>query len=146
MNRAAPAIDCLAMKAALLLLCVSMLPAETQTLTVKAISHEAVYGESGGRSVTCVTNNCSIVGGFQTVVISQVVQANGNLYTLSCSGVPFRSAVYRYCEWLHFDGDEFVAEVQGKNMVIHARSGGNQGKEIKLKFHIADIRPSSSAR
>ncbi len=111
-----------------------------QIVTVKAVSHEAVFTDSHGRQVTCVANSCSIYGGFQRVDITQVIEVEGTRYTLSCSGVPFKSAVYRYCEWLHFDGDQFSAEIKGKDITIHARSGGNQGKEIKLRFRIVDVR------
>jgi hypothetical protein len=113
---------------------------DQQSITVKAISHELKFTDSNGRQITCVGSNCSTYGGFQWVEITQVVESQGTRYTLSCSGVPFKSAVYRYCEWLHFDGDQFAAEIKGKDMTVHARSGGNQGKEIKLKFKIVDIR------
>ena len=117
---------------------------EKQSLTVRAISHEMISRDSNGRSISCYGNNCTVSGGFEWVEITQRVEATGMLYTLSCSGVPFRSLVYRHCEWLHFDGDSFRAEIKGQQMTVFARSGGNQGKELKLKFQIADIRPVPS--
>ncbi|HKW74541.1 MAG TPA: hypothetical protein VJN64_03380 [Terriglobales bacterium] len=121
--------------------------APEESLTVKAVSHDVLLSASNGRHTTCYSGgpvvNCSTVGGFDWIDITEVVEAQGNRYTITCSGVPFRSAVYRYCEWLHFDGDEFPATIKKNQMTIRARKGGNQGKEIKLKFTIVDIRPET---
>lgn len=118
--------------------------APESTLTVTAISHDARLTASNGRQTTCWSGgpivNCSTAGGFNWIDVTEVVESAGTRYTITCSGVPFRSAVYRYCEWLHFDGDSFPATIQGSRMTIKARSRGNQGKELKLKFDIEDIR------
>jgi hypothetical protein len=42
------------------------------------------------------------------------------------------------------DGDSFRAEIDGKTMWIEAHQGGNQGKVVKIKYKIQDIRPASS--
>ncbi|MGA2215263.1 MAG: hypothetical protein ABSH31_18465 [Bryobacteraceae bacterium] len=39
------------------------------------------------------------------------------------------------------DGDTFQAEIEGTTMWVHGRNGGNQGKEIRVKYKILDIRP-----
>jgi hypothetical protein len=113
--------------------------------TVRAISHSVRVGYSNGSWASCQNNanivNCQGGGGFEKVEVTEVAELDDQRYTLLCSGVPFRSVVYQYCEWLHFDGDSFKAEIKGKKMTIYAHSGGNQGKEIKLKFQILDIRP-----
>jgi hypothetical protein len=41
------------------------------------------------------------------------------------------------------DGDTFPAEIEGKTMWITAHKGGNQGKEVRVKYKILDIRPVS---
>jgi hypothetical protein len=38
------------------------------------------------------------------------------------------------------DGDQFDAEIKGTTMWVHARKGGNQGKTVKIKYKIIDIR------
>jgi hypothetical protein len=40
------------------------------------------------------------------------------------------------------DGDTFSAEIDGKTMWISARQGGNQGKLVRIKYKILDIRPA----
>jgi hypothetical protein len=40
------------------------------------------------------------------------------------------------------DGDSFPAEIDGHTMWISARKGGNQGKPIRAKYKILDIRPA----
>jgi hypothetical protein len=43
------------------------------------------------------------------------------------------------------DGDTFNAEVEGTTMWVDARRGGNQGKRIRIKYRILDIRPAAVA-
>jgi hypothetical protein len=38
------------------------------------------------------------------------------------------------------DGDQFLAEIDGTTMWVSARRGGNQGKPIRIKYKILDIR------
>jgi hypothetical protein len=38
------------------------------------------------------------------------------------------------------DGDRFEAEIKGTTMWVHARKGGNQGKAVKIKYRVIDIR------
>lgn len=120
----------LAVTLVLVMLTAASAAIDKKTLVVRAISHDVQTSRSSN-------------GGFDEVEVTQVVEADGTRYTLSCSGVPFSSAVYKYCEWLHFDGDTFEAETDGKTMTVHARKGGNQGKPIKLKFKITDIRSAT---
>ncbi len=39
------------------------------------------------------------------------------------------------------DGEVFATEIDGTTMWIAARRGGNQGKKVKVKYRILDIRP-----
>jgi hypothetical protein len=115
---------------------------DSQQMVVKAVSHRITTTQSNGRQTVCTGPVCETYGGFERIEVLQTVETGSQQYTLSCSGVPFKSAVYRYCEWLHFDGDSFIAELKGKEMIVHTRQGGNQGKQIKLKFTVTDIRTS----
>jgi hypothetical protein len=38
------------------------------------------------------------------------------------------------------DGDRFEAEIKGRTMWVHALKGGHQGKAVKIKYKILDIR------
>jgi hypothetical protein len=115
---------------------------EKQTVTAVAVSHSAEYRDSNNRSITCYGNSCNVSGGFEWVSVKQVVDVGDMRYTLGCSGVPFRSLMYRKCSWLPFEGDKFPAEIKGRQMTVFAPEGGNQGKPIKMKFEILDIRPT----
>jgi hypothetical protein len=44
------------------------------------------------------------------------------------------------------DGDTFQAEIDGTTMWVHGRNGGNQGKEIRVKYKILDIRPTINSQ
>ncbi|HXJ44604.1 MAG TPA: hypothetical protein VNH18_35280 [Bryobacteraceae bacterium] len=57
------------------------------------------------------------------------------IYTITCTA----NWVGSNCSWLN-PGDFFNAEIDGKTMWIGAARGGNQGKRIKIKFAIRDVR------
>jgi predicted Rdx family selenoprotein len=40
------------------------------------------------------------------------------------------------------DGDVFQAQIDGTTMWVQGRNGGNQGREIRVKYKILDIRPA----
>jgi hypothetical protein len=68
-------------------------------------------------------------------VVDRVRTQNGQIYTIVCSA----HWVGSNCSPL-IDGDTFPAEIDGSTMWIGARKGGNQGKEVKVKYKILDIR------
>src|SRR5262245_28858460 len=68
-------------------------------------------------------------------VVDKVKTENGQIYTISCSA----NWVGSNCGPL-IDGDVFEAEVEKTTMWITARKGGNQGKQIRIKYKILDIR------
>ena len=68
-------------------------------------------------------------------VVDKVKAENGQIYTISCSA----NWVGSNCGPL-IDGDIFEAEVDKTTMWIMARKGGNQGKQIRIKYKILDIR------
>ena len=71
-------------------------------------------------------------------VINQV-ELNGMVHTISCSQTLWIWSTIK-CAQLRV-GDTFNAEIQGKTMWVEYARGGNQGKVIKAKYHILDIRP-----
>lgn len=71
-----------------------------------------------------------------TLDIKNVVEANGLRYVIVCRATWSGSS----CGPLN-DGDVFPAEIAGTTMWIEARRGGNQGKKIRIKYRILDIRP-----
>ena len=72
----------------------------------------------------------------RTEYVTDVVEANGMRYTITCTG----SWRWSKCDPLN-DGDQFRAEIDGNTMWIEAHQGGNQGKAVKIKYKIQDIRP-----
>jgi hypothetical protein len=69
------------------------------------------------------------------------VLGDGMIYTIVCSAHWKGSN----CAPL-IDGDMFEAEIKGTTIWISARKGGNQGKAVKVKYKILDIRPAPSAK
>jgi len=69
-------------------------------------------------------------------VISNVVEANSQRYLITCRA----SWMGSNCTSMT-DGDTFQAEIEGTTMWVHGRNGGNQGKGIRVKYKILDIRP-----
>lgn len=75
-----------------------------------------------------------------TVEVTNVVEAEAMRYIIACRGhlwwglegscMPMKG------------GDIFPAEIDGTTMWIRARKGGNQGKEVRIKNKILDIRPT----
>lgn len=71
-----------------------------------------------------------------TLDVKNVVEANGMRYVIVCRASWSGSS----CGPLN-DGDRFPAEIEGTTMWIEARKGGNQGKKMRIKYKILDIRP-----
>jgi len=68
--------------------------------------------------------------------VSNIVEANDQRYLITCRA----SWVGSNCAPM-IDGDTFQAEIDGTTMWVKARKGGNQGKEVRVKYKILDIRP-----
>jgi len=133
-----------------------------KTLTVRSVSYRAVpwenttYYRTQGHSATdcygsgtdygygsAVTLNCTTTttpSQTYPITISKMfvhnqVESEGMIYTVGCTA----NWVGSHCSWLN-PGDYFDAAIDGKNMLIEAARGGNQGKQIKIKYTILDIR------
>lgn len=61
---------------------------------------------------------------------------SGMQYTISCRA----NWIGSNCQPM-IDGDTFSARIDGNTMWITGRKGGNQGKEVRAKYKILDIRP-----
>lgn len=72
----------------------------------------------------------------RSVDVVNVVELDGMRYTISCRA----SWVGSNCGPM-IDGDVFPAEIDGNTMWIIGHKGGNQGKEVRAKYKILDIRP-----
>jgi len=68
--------------------------------------------------------------------VTNIVTANDQRYLITCRA----SWVGSNCAPM-IDGDSFPAEIDGTTMWVNARKGGNQGKEVRVKYKILDIRP-----
>jgi hypothetical protein len=134
-----------------------------QALTVRAVSHASQVSERTSSYTTPGTSNTNCSGAATTIGnttngtancqttstpaqtqqitrrvldVVNVVEAGGMKYTITCRG----SWVGTHCGPM-IDGDTFPAEISGTTMWISARRGGNQGKLIRIKYKILDIRP-----
>lgn len=132
------------------------------SLTVRAVTHASRINEQtssytthGTSSTSCSasatttgnttngTTNCQttttpaqthrIVS--RTLDVMNIVEASGMRYVISCRA----NWVGSNCAPM-IDGDLFPAEVDGRTMWIIARRGGNQGKQVRVKYKILDIR------
>ena len=71
----------------------------------------------------------------RTVDVLNVVEGDGLRYTISCTA----NWAGSNCQAL-IDGQSFPAEIDKTTMWLSGRSGGNQGKLIRVKYKILDIR------
>jgi len=72
----------------------------------------------------------------RVVDVMNLVDAEGMRYKIVCRA----SWVGSNCGPL-IEGDSFEAEIDNHTMWLKARKGGNQGKEVRIKYKILDIRP-----
>ena len=94
-------------------------------------------------SVTTGNVNCSTTYNppqqhktlFRVDVMDRVQAEDGRIYTITCSAHWIGSS----CATL-IDGDRFKAEVEKMTMWITAQKGGSQGKDVRVKYKILDIR------
>jgi hypothetical protein len=73
--------------------------------------------------------------------VTNIVEADGMRYVITCRG-NWRGS---NCAPMN-DGEVFSAELEGTTMWVEARRGGNQGKKIRIKYKVLDIRPIASAQ
>jgi hypothetical protein len=133
------------------------------TLTVHAVSHdthttERTYTHTipGSSSTTCngggtivgdqvnVSEQCETTTTpartqqttFSTLDVRNIVEADGMRYIIVCRA----SWAGSNCAPM-IDGDTFIAQIQGTTMWVEARKGGNQGKKVRIKYRVLDIRP-----
>jgi len=66
-----------------------------------------------------------------------IVEADGMRYKIVCRA----SWIGSNCAPL-IEGDLFQAEIDNKTMWLAARKGGNQGKEVRMKNRVLDVRPA----
>ena len=125
--------------------------ATKESVVVRAVRHredQATTTSAGTNRTTCSPNgNDLYCVGTSTppttqvtaIRITEVVEGNGQIYTISCTKWAFGG----YSCGTLIDGQDFHAEIEGKAMWILGSKNGNQGKQIRVKFDILDIRPSS---
>lgn len=136
---------------------------DARTLQVVALSYESQVNERTSTYVTPGTSSTNCTGSgttigstttgsancdttstpaqthvinARTVDVTNFVEADGQRYKITCRA----SWVGSSCSPLN-QGDTFPAKIEGKTMWIFGRRGGNQGKEVKIKNRILDIRP-----
>lgn len=68
-------------------------------------------------------------------IVYNRVESNGMIYTIVCAA----NWAWSKCATLN-PGDDFPAEIDGQTMWIEAARGGNQGKRVKVKYTILDVR------
>lgn len=153
------------MKPLALLCCAALLwgAKDKIQMTVRAVTHTAqvvertsTYTTPGSASTNCSgsattvgsttngTANCQTTSmpaqtrqvTARAMYVTDVVEANGMRYTITCRA----GWVGSHCAPL-IDGDEFSAEIEGTTMWLSARVGGNQGKLVRVKYKVLDIRP-----
>jgi hypothetical protein len=139
---------------------------DTKSLTVRAVAAKSrtneqtsTYTTPGRATTNCVgtgttvantttaTANCRTTSTpaqthqvtSRTTEVTNVVEADGVQYTIVCTA----SWGGSNCVPL-IGGDLFQAEIDGKTMWLVARRFGNQGKEVRMKNRILDIRPASA--
>jgi hypothetical protein len=119
----------------------------TYTTPGRANTNCAGTGTTVG-STTTATANCQTTSApaqthqvtSRTTEVTNVVEADGVRYTIVCTA----SWDGSNCALL-IGGDLFQAEIDGKTMWLVTRGFGNQGKEVRMKNRILDIRPAPTS-
>jgi hypothetical protein len=99
-------------------------------------------------STTTATANCQTISTPAqthqvtsiTIDVTNTVEADGIRYTIACKASWSGSNCAPLTE-----GDFFQAEIDDKTMWLLVRKGGNQGKEVRMKNSILDIRPAPTS-
>jgi len=138
---------------------------DKKTLTVTAVTHNSRVNQStsyyttpGSSNTNCSGTGTDTGGGTtqvnmgcettttpatttpittSTIDVADKVEGLGMVYTIVCTAHWIGSN----CAPL-IDGDMFQVVVEGTTMWVYARKGGNQGKPVKIKYKILDIRPT----
>lgn len=72
-----------------------------------------------------------------TVDVTDIVEANGNRYTITCRA----NWAGSHCAPM-VDGQKFAAEFDGyTTMWISGHKNGNQGPAVRVKYRVLDVRP-----
>jgi len=133
-----------------------------RAVSYRAIPHEATgyYSTPGRSSTSCYGNGddwgywitlqikCKTVSTppatipvtFHSVEVYNLVEADGQLYTISCTA----PRIGDRCAWL-IPGQTFQAELKDRTMWVTARQWGNTEKENRMKFRLLDVRPDAPA-
>jgi hypothetical protein len=138
-----------------LIVAAASLSAEVRTLQVRAVKSASAVNERtssyvtpGKSSTTCssgaLTTDCETTSTpaqthaltTRSVDVGNVVEAEGLRYTIVCRA----SWEGSHCMPLR-EGDLFTATIDKHTMWIVVHKNGNQGKEVKIKYTILDIRP-----
>ena len=90
-------------------------PSQTHQITSRTVDVVNVV------EVRQITNDA------QTTVLRYTIACRANWVGSNCAPM--------------IDGDQFPAEVDGNTMWITGHKGGNQGKLVRTKYRILDIRP-----
>jgi hypothetical protein len=133
---------------------------ENKTLTVHAVANKAGLSEYRASYVTPGSSNtgCSGPGSgsancqttstptqhqeivTRTLDVVNIVEGEGMRYVIFC----LASWVGSNCAPL-VEGDTFKAEIDKNTMWLIARKSGNQGKQVRMRNKVLDIRPVETA-
>ena len=130
-----------------------------RSLVVRAMSHDSqinerksVYTTPGTSTTNCTTvgdtttatTNCETTSKpaethetiYRAIDVVNVVEADNQRYVIACRA----NWVGSNCATMR-DGDLFGAEIKGTTMWVFELKGGNQGKAVRVKYRVMDIRP-----
>ena len=122
---------------------------QTSTLTTPGTANTNCSGTGTTTGdTTTATSNCQTTSTpaqthqvtSRTTDVTNIVEADGIRYTIVCRASWSGSNCAPLTE-----GDLFQAEIDDKTMWLVARKGGNQGKEVRMKNKILDIRPAPTS-
>jgi hypothetical protein len=118
-------------------------------LVVRAVSHETQAFQRTSTYTTPGTSNTNCSGSASTIGSTTTGTANcqtqstpAQTHQITANSLDVRNIVEANGMRYIIDGDSFNAELDGTTMWVEARRGGNQGKKIRIKYKILDIRPA----
>jgi hypothetical protein len=112
-------------------------------VTIRATSHTDEVRSTSGTTNCRTTSTPPRVRQVTRSIrdVSNIVEADNQRYLITCRA----SWADSNCTSMTH-GDIFQAEIDGTTMWVHGRNGGNQGKEIRVKYEILDIRPAVNSQ
>ena len=135
---------------------------QVRAVSYRAIPHEATayYSTPGRSSTSCYGNradwgywttlrvDCKTVSTppatipvtIHSVEVYNLVEAEGQLYTIACTTARIGDG----CAWL-IPGQTFRAEMKDRTMWVIARQWGNTEKETRMRYRLLDVRSEVSA-